>query len=45
MMAQSISKGKEDSIIAKVLGLLGVTKLLMVLKKKCNNKISRYYQT
>ena len=34
VMAQSISKGKGDSIIAKVFGLLRVRKLLTTLKKK-----------
>ena len=34
VMAQSISKGKDDSIISKKLGLLGVRKLVMILKKK-----------
>jgi hypothetical protein len=34
VMAQSISKGKGDSIISKVLGFLGVRKLLLILKKK-----------
>ncbi len=34
VMAQSISKGKGDSIISKVFGLFGVRKLLLLLKKK-----------
>ncbi|MBV9175406.1 MAG: hypothetical protein JO297_00030 [Nitrososphaeraceae archaeon] len=34
VMAQSISKGKGDSIISKVLGFLGLRKLLLILKKK-----------
>src|SRR5690348_360392 len=34
VMAQSISKGKGDSIISKVFGLLGVRKLLLIIKKK-----------
>jgi hypothetical protein len=34
IMAQSFSKGKSDSIISKVFGLLGVRKLLLIIKKK-----------
>ena len=34
IMAQSFSKGKSDSIISKVYGLLGVRKLLLIIKKK-----------
>jgi hypothetical protein len=34
IMAQSFSKGKSDSIISKALGLLGVRKLLLIIKKK-----------
>jgi hypothetical protein len=34
VIAQSISKGRGDSIISKVLGFLGVRKLLLILKKK-----------
>ena len=34
VMAQSMSKGKDDSIISKALGLLGVRRLVMGLKKK-----------
>ena len=32
--AQSFSKGKSDSIISKVFGLLGLRKLLLIIKKK-----------
>jgi len=34
IIAQSFSKGKGDSIISKVFELLGVTKLLLIIKKK-----------
>jgi hypothetical protein len=34
VMAQSISKGKGDSIISKVLGFLGLRKVILILKKK-----------
>jgi hypothetical protein len=34
VMAQSISKGKGESIISKVLGFLGLRKLMLILKKK-----------
>jgi hypothetical protein len=34
VLAQSISKGKGSSILSKALGLLGIRKLLTILKKK-----------
>jgi len=34
VMAKSMSKGKDDSIISKALGLLEVRRLVMILKKK-----------
>jgi hypothetical protein len=34
VMAQSLSKGRGDSILSKILGFIGVRKLFLILKKK-----------